>query len=36
MMHFVARVLRFIGLRRLADRIDPPAETNRGGGPAEE
>lgn len=23
-------------LRALADRIDPPADTNRGGGPAEE
>lgn len=36
MTALLARLLRFIGLRRLADRIDPPAETNRGGGPAEE
>jgi hypothetical protein len=33
-MKTIARVLRFLGLRKLADKIDP--QPNRGGGPGEE
>lgn len=35
MMKTIARVLRMLGLRSLADKIDPPSP-NRGGGPGEE
>ncbi len=35
-MKTIARLLRWIGLRKLADRLDPPAESNRGGGSPEE